>query len=138
MAVVTGACSDDGEPASGATDTSESTAPPAADPDFLAADVQVRAEDITFPQRAYDAAPGEIAIGYVNEGAIYHTLALEDGGGDGVEGWSRLEVRKRGDVAVGTITLESGEYVLYCDVPGHRGNGMEAALTVTAPEETTG
>jgi uncharacterized cupredoxin-like copper-binding protein len=30
----------------------------------------------------------------------------------------------------GEIDLAAGEYVFYCDVPGHRDAGMEGTLTV--------
>lgn len=90
----------------------------------------MRAEDINFPQKSFTATAGEVTVGYVNEGDILHTLALETAGGDDVGGWERLEVGENGDVHVGMITLSPGGYVLYCDVPGHRQSGMEATLTV--------
>lgn len=125
-ALALAACSGDG---GNPTAISPSTTPAAASPAFARADVQVRAEDIDFPQRRFTTAPGEVTIGYVNEGRIFHTLVIE-AGGDLLGEFSRLEVTKTGDVAVGTVRLDRGEYVLYCDVPGHRANGMEATLVV--------
>lgn len=130
--LIAGACGSgkgDG-PTSG--DPGTTTTAASARPDFRAADVQVRALDIDFRPRAYRARAGEVTIGYVNEGEIFHTLALDAPGGGGVEGWDRLEVPEHGDVAVGTVALDPGEYVLFCDVAGHRGAGMEAVLTVEA------
>jgi len=105
------------------------TAPPASDPDFTRADVQVRAADIDFPQRRFAAAPGTVVVAYLNEGQIFHTLVLERAG-ERIEDFPRLEVRTQGDVTNTTIDLAPGEYTLYCDLPGHRANGMEAALVV--------
>jgi len=49
--------------------------------------------------------------------------------GDKVVGDLELVVNKRGDVAEGTISLEAGEYFVYCTIPGH-GN-MNSTLTVS-------
>ena len=70
------------------------------------------------------AAPGSVAIEYVNKGAVVHTLVIE-----GVKGL-KLEVPGPGDVDRGAVTLEPGSYTLFCDVPGHRQVGMGAPLTV--------
>jgi uncharacterized cupredoxin-like copper-binding protein len=49
--------------------------------------------------------------------------------GDKVVGDLELVVNKRGDSDQGTITLEAGEYSVYCTIPGH-GN-MNSTLTVS-------
>lgn len=133
MAVVAvlGGCSNGGEPAA---DDGTTTSAPDAHPAFLDADVQVRAEDINFTQTRFRAGAGEVTIGYVNEGRILHTLVLESGG-ERVDDFARLAVDKQGDVAIGSVSLAPGEYVLYCDVAGHRSSGMEATLIVENGDE---
>ncbi len=85
--------------------------------------VVVKARDILFDQRRYEATAGEVTFLYVDEGRIRHTLLI-----DGVEGF-KLEVLGNGDDDTGTVTLDPGEYLIYCDVPGHR-PAMEATLVV--------
>lgn len=94
------------------------------------ADVVVTAVDIAFRESSYEASAGEIKVFYVNEGAAAHTLLVEDSAGETVEGF-KLSVATRGDEDAGTVTLDAGEYVFYCDIPGHRSAGMEAPLTVS-------
>ena len=35
-----------------------------------------------------------------------------------------------GDTDTGTYPLEAGEYDFFCDIPGHRGQGMEGTIVV--------
>jgi plastocyanin len=79
-----------------------------------------------FDEDAYTVEAGELTIGYENDGSIHHTLVIE--GIDTDE--FKLEVDTSGDTDQGTVDLEPGEYILFCDVPGHRAAGMEATLTV--------
>ena len=69
---------------------------------------------------------GEVAFGYVNEDTVRHTLILAKG--DTKVPNFKLVIGKKGDVDSGTVTLETGEYTLICDVPGHA--NMKATLTV--------
>jgi plastocyanin len=69
---------------------------------------------------------GDITFGYVNDDSIRHTLILAKG--DTKVANFKLEVRRKGDVDSGTVTLDAGTYTVICDVPGH-GN-MRATLTV--------
>ena len=77
-----------------------------------------------FDADAYRAAAGEIAIEYVLSGFQEHTLVVE-----GYEDELVLSVENGGSDS-GTITLEAGRYILYCDIPAHREGGMEARLLV--------
>jgi plastocyanin len=80
---------------------------------------------LTFEPDAISAPAGEISLALVNDGSIPHTLVVED-----FEDDLKLSIAGSGDVDSGSLTLEAGEYTYYCDVPGHRGAGMEGTLTV--------
>ena len=70
----------------------------------------------------YRIAAGQITVEYSLDGFQEHTLVIE-----GREDEMRLVV-ENGGTDTGTVTLEPGRYILYCDVPGHRIGGMEARL----------
>ena len=85
--------------------------------------IQVAALDsLAFDPDSITAPAGSITIELVNEGSIAHTLVIE-----GHEDELKLSV---GATDSGSIDLETGEYIFYCDVPGHRGGGMEGTLNV--------
>ncbi len=90
---------------------------------FAGPKLTVTAFDIGFREKALTAAPGETEITYLNEGAP-HTLVIE-----GVAGF-KLEVDKKGDVDKGVVELDAGAFTYFCDLPGHRGSGMQGTLTV--------
>lgn len=54
-----------------------------------------------------------------------HTLVFDDGKVPGFQ----LEAAS-GDQDSKKIELKPGKYVFYCDIPGHRAQGMEGTLTV--------
>jgi len=96
--------------------------PPGGSP--AAGTVTVVAESgLRFDSERYEAEAGEVAFVLQNDDSAPHTLVI-----DGIEDDTfKLEV---GDRDEGSVELEAGEYTLFCDVPGHRGGGMEATLTV--------
>ena len=77
-----------------------------------------------FDADSYQVAAGDIRVEYVHSGFQNHTLVIE-----GLEDQMRLEVENGGRDS-GTVTLQPGRYILYCDVAGHREGGMEARLLV--------
>jgi plastocyanin len=87
--------------------------------------LRIEAHEFALTPKDLQAAPGTVAIEYVNAGAIPHTLLI-----DGASGL-KLDVASAGDVDSGTVKLEPGTYTLYCDIPGHRQAGMETPLTVS-------
>ena len=95
------------------------TAPPAG------GDLQrsVKVEIVDF---AYDPEPAQVETGgkvtWQNQDAAPHTATADDGSFD------------TGTLEEGKLKSESfkeaGTYTYFCDVPGHRGGGMEGTLTV--------
>ncbi len=90
-------------------------------------DLEVRAvPGLRFDQNSYEVPAGEISVAYVNDDTIRHTLVvIEDGV---IDNSFELEINRKGDVDSGSITLEPGNYVLFCTVPGHQ--NMKADLVV--------
>lgn len=82
-------------------------------------------DTLDFDLDQYRAEPGEVTIEYVLDGMQGHSLVVE-----GHEDRLRLEV-SGGSTDVGSINLDAGRYILYCDIPGHREGGMEARLLVS-------
>jgi plastocyanin len=79
---------------------------------------------ISFDQTELTAPAGEVTIELVNESGIPHNVEVE---GNGVEEVSETITEGTTELS---LTLEAGEYVFYCAVPGHREGGMEGTLTV--------
>jgi uncharacterized cupredoxin-like copper-binding protein len=75
---------------------------------------------LKFEPEALTAPAGEVRIVHNNRGSTTHTFVI-----DGQD-------FKLVDDDDGEIDLAAGEYVFYCDVPGHRDAGMEGTLSVGA------
>ena len=113
------ACGDDDDDAGGS--------PPGNGPGVQGGDgLTVSALDsLAFDPDDLTAAAGSIAVMLENDGSLPHTFVIEDHEDD-----MKLSVAGSGDSDEGSIDLEAGDYTFYCDVPGHRGAGMEGTLTV--------
>ncbi len=68
-------------------------------------------------------AAGEITAAVVNTGIVEHNVGLEGGPFS-----PTLNSNEEAELDMGP--LAPGEYVLYCDIDGHRASGMEATLVV--------
>jgi plastocyanin len=79
-----------------------------------------------------EVAPGDLEVTVSNTGTLVHNLVFEDG--------PRSVDLNAGETAtLEAGALEPGTYTIFCDVPGHRGAGMEAQLEVAGtPSEDTG
>jgi plastocyanin len=75
-----------------------------------------------FDQTEVSAPAGEITIELVNDSGVPHNVEIEG------------EVGPSETITEGTTelmaSLEAGEYIYFCAVPGHREGGMEGTLTV--------
>ena len=81
---------------------------------------------LKFDKTSYEVVAGDVAVGYVNEDSIRHTLVVVQG--DTKVSGFELKVNQNGDIDSGSVTLAAGTYVLICTVPGHQ--NMKADLTV--------
>jgi plastocyanin len=113
IAVPLAACGDDDADGGGGGDLPEGA-------------VVVDAEDaLRFDPDALTVEAGEVTFGLRNDGSLPHTFVIEE-----LEDELKLSVSGSGGTDSGSIELETGEYTFYCDVPGHRGGGMEGTITV--------
>jgi hypothetical protein len=79
---------------------------------------------ISFNAKQYGPLPaGIIQVNY--SGAPNHTLAFTDPKLNG------FELKLPGGPKTGKVDLKPGTHTIYCTVPGHRQQGMEATVTVT-------
>ena len=87
--------------------------------------VDVEGGDLFFKPKEFTAAAGAVTIKFTNKGVLQHNLVvLED------PSFKKIDLAP-GASGSGILQAKPGTYILYCDVAGHRGAGMEAKLTVT-------
>ena len=91
------------------------------------------ATEFEFELEDVRAQEGPIEVTLDNAGGAPHTFTIDEAYGDVKE-----IVADGGEEATGTLELFPGDYVYYCSIPGHRGEGMEGVLTVEAAGVTGG
>jgi plastocyanin len=79
-----------------------------------------------FDPETLGASAGEVTIDFQNPAAIEHDVVIERDGED----IAKSDLVADDEKTSVSAELEPGEYVYYCDVPGHREGGMEGTLTV--------
>lgn len=98
--------------------------PPRASGDGGALDIT--AVEFAFPEVRGVAAEGDVEITIINEGQTLHNIVVEganEGSDDKAEAGAGAS-----DTAL--FNLFAGEFVIFCDVPGHRAAGMERRITI--------
>ncbi|MGH8979025.1 MAG: plastocyanin/azurin family copper-binding protein [Acidimicrobiia bacterium] len=90
--------------------------------------VTVEARDTAFDYTEIDTTPGDLEVTLVEAGSLDHTFVVEDAEGNAIE--PKLTVGGGTDRDSGTYALQPGDYEYFCDIPGHRGQGMEGTLVV--------
>jgi uncharacterized cupredoxin-like copper-binding protein len=88
--------------------------------------VEVEAADFTLSLPSTSLNPGETTFEMRNDG--HETLAIEIDG-PGVED-QKSATAGPGGTATLTVTLQPGQYTIYCPVGNHRAMGMETHFTV--------
>jgi plastocyanin len=84
--------------------------------------IAIKGHNFAFEPKNVSAPPGVIEIDLESEDNL-HTLVIE-----GIPGF-QLEATGGGSDS-GKVDLEKGKYTFYCDIPGHRAQGMEGTITV--------
>ncbi len=112
---------DEGAETAAGTGAEKDAAVPAEAP--AGSELEVVAKDIAFEpaELTVGSAPAKITLR--NDGAIIHTLVIDEAPG------FKLEAVK-GASDTGTLDIAPGTYTAYCDQPGHRAAGMETKLIV--------
>ncbi len=112
------------------------------------ADVDVTATDFELAVDPTSAAAGELTISIQNDAGQTHEFVIfksdlapdalptnEDGDvdeeGEGVELVDEAEDIAAGSEAELTVTLDAGNYVFICNLPGHYRQGMHSGFTVS-------
>ena len=82
----------------------------------------ISATNFAFAPNTLTSPAGVIQINLKSDGL--HNLVIEGLPGFQIEATS-------GNTVSGKVKLAKGKYTFYCDVAGHRAQGMEGTLTVT-------
>ena len=105
-------------------DTGPTSASPAAQPP---AALTATMADFSIDLGAGSVPAGSYTVEVVNEGGSSHDLVVERDG----ERVAAADAVDPGRTGTLTVTLEPGEYVLYCSIADHRAMGMETTIEVT-------
>jgi plastocyanin len=124
--------SDSGDDAGAAPDTSAAASDTAATPSAGGASdaaAAVTAEEGDFFVKLSDEtlSPGTYTFTVENTGNATHSLAIEGPGGVDMTS----DTLQGGDSTTMTVTLQAGEYEVYCPIGNHRAMGMDTTLTVS-------
>ena len=135
LALVAVGCGGDDEDSGGATDGAEGTTVAVDLSDFAIAPdtTSITAGSVTFD--AHNSGPTEHELVVVKTDLAADALPTSDDGkvdeeGEGVEFIGEIEEFASGLDESGTFDLSAGNYVLFCNIPGHYASGMTIAVTV--------
>jgi uncharacterized cupredoxin-like copper-binding protein len=89
------------------------------------ADTTVVARDVAFDDPPREIPAGRVTLAIDNRGSAHHDLTIESASMDK----TTVASARGGHASAGTVTLDPGDYVVYCSVSGHRQGGMEFEVT---------
>jgi len=89
-------------------------------------ELTIDAGDFYFKPAAPTVSAGVVDLKLDSQGGT-HTLVFA---GSKVPSGFQLEVSSTGDTSSLRVDLKPGKYTFYCDIPGHRSQGMQGTLTV--------
>jgi uncharacterized cupredoxin-like copper-binding protein len=109
-----------------------SPAPPASSPTAAAAATKVTVDETEFKISLSQStfSPGTYEFAVANSGKFPHNLVINGPGVDKqkIPAGSPLTA---GQSTATTVTLQAGQYELYCGVPGHKDKGMDLTIQVS-------
>lgn len=131
------ACGDDAEESDDETTAAESTTEATTPTETQAAgggggaggtlDISAPADgSFAYDQTELSTSAGTVTVNFDNPAALSHDVIIEDDAGTIIGETDLIS----GDKTSTTVDLQPGTYTYFCDVPGHRGGGMEGTLTV--------
>jgi plastocyanin len=88
----------------------------------------VEAHDIFFNVKQINANAGKLDVTLEEKGSLDHTFVVQDR--DDKDVGDRLAVSPGKGSQSGSYDLTPGTYTFFCDIPGHRGQGMEGKIVV--------
>ena len=86
--------------------------------------LDIHAGNFYFKPKTIDAKPGITTIKLTDDGGI-HTLVFAN-----AFSGLQLEITSAGETSTGKVDLQPGKYTFYCNITGHRAQGMEGTITV--------
>lgn len=94
-----------------------------------AGSIKVTMTEYKFDPGQLTAKAGKVDFYLVNTGTVSHDMVIADSSGNSV---AKSDLISAGDsVDFSIANLPAGSYQVYCDVPGHKAEGMVATLVVT-------
>ncbi|WP_171074553.1 cupredoxin domain-containing protein [Nonomuraea basaltis] len=112
-----------GSPAPPAT----TSAPGTSSPTQAGTVVDVTMQEFSFVVPERELAAGTYTFTLDNAGSAPHAMAIR---GPGISGEQQSETINGGEKTQFTVTLQPGNYEVWCPVGNHRAQGMETTLTV--------
>jgi plastocyanin len=85
--------------------------------------VRVEGFEMRFEPAELSVPEGRVEFTFVNGGTVPHTFVIQQRG-------FKLEAFEPGATDAGVVDLPEGAYFTYCDIRGHREQGMEGTLFV--------
>jgi len=90
---------------------------------------KVDASEFAFAPNAFSAKAGEeITFSITNKGTLEHNFVVFDPSGSEL---ARVTIAAGSTASLKVKPAAAGAYAIDCDVPGHKGAGMVATLTVS-------
>ncbi len=79
-----------------------------------------------YDQTELSTPSGKVTVNFDNPAPLSHDVVIEDDQGTII---GETDLISESTTST-TVDLQPGTYTYFCDVPGHRGGGMEGSLTV--------